>query len=124
VRIWTIKDGKLYTLAYIAEADQYDRYLPMFQRMIDSFRISDNGSSSTTQVQSSDGNREDNNGSGNCDRISYPDPDICIPPYPPDLNCPGIPNKNFKVTGSDHMVLIEITMVLVASQRLEKIRRQ
>jgi hypothetical protein len=102
MRIWSINEGKLYTLAYIAESSLYDRYLPAFQRMVDSFRIGDSDSaSSTTQVQSSDGTREDNNGSGNCDRVSYPDPDICIPPYPPDLNCPDIPYKNFQVTGAD-----------------------
>lgn len=28
-------------------------------------------------------------------------PDICIPPYPPDLNCGDIPYKNFRVVGSD-----------------------
>jgi hypothetical protein len=81
MRIWSTNEDKLYTLAYIAESGQYDRYLPSFQRMVDSFRIGNSGSgSSTTQDQSSDGSREDNNGSGNCDRISYPDPDICIPP--------------------------------------------
>ena len=102
MRIWSINEDKLYTLAYIAESGQYDRYLPTFQKMVDSFRIGESGSGrSTTQVQSSDGSREDNNGSGNCDRVSYPDPDICIPPYPPDLNCPDIPYKNFRVTGAD-----------------------
>ena len=40
MRIWTINEGKLYTLAYIAESTQYDRYLPAFQRMVDSFRLS------------------------------------------------------------------------------------
>jgi hypothetical protein len=100
-RIWSINEGKLYTLAYIAESSQYDQYLPSFQRMVDSFRIGDSDSgSSSTQVQG-DGSREDNNGSGNCDRVSYPDPNICIPPYPPDLNCPDISYKNFQVTGAD-----------------------
>jgi hypothetical protein len=101
MRIWSTNEDKLYTLAYIAESSQYDRYLPTFQRMVDSFRIGDSDSgSSSTQVQS-DGSREDNNGSGNCDRVSYPDPNICIPPYPPDLNCPDISYKNFQVTGAD-----------------------
>ena len=39
MRIWTINEDKLYTLAYIAESTQYDRYLPAFQRMVDSFRL-------------------------------------------------------------------------------------
>ncbi|MBS3922353.1 MAG: thermonuclease family protein [Nitrosarchaeum sp.] len=34
----------------------------------------------------------------NCDS-SYPD--VCIPPYPPDLNCGDISYKNFRVVGSD-----------------------
>jgi hypothetical protein len=31
MRIWSINEGKLYTLAYIAESSQYNRYLPTFQ---------------------------------------------------------------------------------------------
>ena len=68
-------------------------------------------SSSTTQVQSRNRDGDDNNerpsptppvnGDGNCDRASYPDTDICIPTYPPDLNCDDVPYKNFKVTGRD-----------------------
>ena len=102
MRIWTISEDKLYTLAYIAESGQYDQYLPTFQRMVDSFRLGDSDSgSSTTQVQSSQRSGGDDDGSGNCDRVSYPDPEICIPSYPPDLNCPHVPYKNFKVTGAD-----------------------
>ena len=35
---------------------------------------------------------------GNCDP-SYPT--VCIPPYPPDLDCDEIPYSNFTVRGSD-----------------------
>jgi hypothetical protein len=66
MRIWSINEGRLYTLAYVSESSQYDRYLPSFQRMVDSFRIDNTGS--TPQVQSGDGSRGDNNGGGNCDR--------------------------------------------------------
>jgi hypothetical protein len=99
MRIWSINEDKLYTLAYIADSSQYDRYLPAFQRMVDSFSI-DAGDSST-EVQSNDRSREDNNEGGNCDRVSYPDPNVCIPPFPPDLNCDDVTYKNFKVIGSD-----------------------
>ena len=99
MRIWSTNEDKLYTLAYIAESGQYDRYLPSFQRMVDSFRIGDSDSgSSTTQGQSSDGSSEDNNGGGNCDP-SYPD--VCIKSPPPKLNCPDITYRNFQVSGSD-----------------------
>lgn len=33
-----------------------------------------------------------------CD-LSYPD--VCIPPYPPDLDCGDIPYKNFRVLPPD-----------------------
>jgi hypothetical protein len=56
MRIWSINEGKLYTLAYIAESSQYDRYLPSFQKMVDSFNLDAGGTntdSSITQIQSS-----------------------------------------------------------------------
>ena len=34
----------------------------------------------------------------NCDS-AYPD--MCIPPYPPDLNCPDVPDNNFRVLSPD-----------------------
>ncbi len=37
-------------------------------------------------------------GGGSCDP-SYPS--VCIPPYPPDLDCGDVPYTNFTVTGSD-----------------------
>jgi len=40
----------------------------------------------------------DDKDSKNCD-LSYPD--VCILPYPPDLNCGDISYKNFRVIGSD-----------------------
>jgi eukaryotic-like serine/threonine-protein kinase len=61
MRIWSINEGKLYTLAYIAESSQYERYLPSFQRMVDSFNIDAGDTStsrSTTQVQSTEDNDE------------------------------------------------------------------
>ena len=59
MRIWSINEGKLYTLAYIAESSQYDQYLPIFQKMVDSFHI-DTTRDSITQVQSSDKSNGDN----------------------------------------------------------------
>jgi micrococcal nuclease len=37
-------------------------------------------------------------GGGACD-ASYPD--VCIPPGPPDLDCPEITHRNFRVVGPD-----------------------
>ncbi len=35
----------------------------------------------------------------NCDRQSYPD--VCIPPYPPDLDCGDVPYRRFTVRPPD-----------------------
>jgi len=35
---------------------------------------------------------------GKCDS-SYPD--VCITPQPPDLNCPDVPDRDFKVLQPD-----------------------
>jgi PsbP-like protein len=81
MRIWSINEGKLYTLAYIAESSQYDRYLPSFQRMVDSFNMvaEDSGTSrSTTQVQISDRGGENRTPTPVPTPISTP-----IPPPPP-----------------------------------------
>jgi hypothetical protein len=45
MRIWSINENKLFTLAYIAESTQYDRYLPTFQKMVDSFHFDITGES-------------------------------------------------------------------------------
>lgn len=35
------------------------------------------------------------------DRCDPSYPDVCIPPAPPDLNCPDIPHRGFRVIGAD-----------------------
>jgi hypothetical protein len=39
IRVWSVYQGKLYGVAYIADSNQYDQYLPIAQQMIDSFEI-------------------------------------------------------------------------------------
>jgi hypothetical protein len=41
---------------------------------------------------------DDDGGDDDCD-LSYPD--VCIPPFPPDLDCPEVPHTNFKVLPPD-----------------------
>ena len=55
---------------------------------------------SSTQTQETQKEDEDSNSGsgGDCDS-SYPD--VCIPPYPPDLNCDDISKNNFEVLSPD-----------------------
>ena len=39
MQVWTINDNKAYVITYIAEAPKYSTYLPVVQKMIDSFEI-------------------------------------------------------------------------------------
>src|SRR5829696_5291765 len=39
IRVWSVYQAKLYSIAYIADSNQYDQYLPIAQQMIDSFEI-------------------------------------------------------------------------------------
>jgi eukaryotic-like serine/threonine-protein kinase len=43
MQVVSIKEDKIYLITYTAEASRYDRYLPIIQKMIDSFRIGDSG---------------------------------------------------------------------------------
>jgi len=53
----------------------------------------------TEGTQKRDNNNDNgNNGNDDCDS-SYPD--VCIAPYPPDLNCDDISKNNFKVLPQD-----------------------
>jgi serine/threonine-protein kinase len=40
MEIWLVKDSKVYTINYLAPEIQYANYLPMIERMINSFEIS------------------------------------------------------------------------------------
>jgi hypothetical protein len=40
MQVWTVQDNKVYILYYIADEPKYSAYLPIIQKMIDSFVIS------------------------------------------------------------------------------------
>ena len=37
--VFTIKDGKAYSLLYLAKAEEHDKYVPIVQNMTNSFQI-------------------------------------------------------------------------------------
>jgi hypothetical protein len=59
LRIWSIKDNKLYSIAYLSEPDQYSSHLPEVEKAIDSFRL--DAAPQTTTIQSSDSNNDNKN---------------------------------------------------------------
>ena len=49
MQVFAIKDGQLYTLAYVSEDSQYPRYLPTIKNMIDSITFTNNTGLQTTE---------------------------------------------------------------------------
>ena len=65
LRIWTIKDHKLYSIAYLSEPDKFSEHLPAVEKAIDTFRISP--VIQKTSTGSSDSNNENRNNERNND---------------------------------------------------------
>jgi len=80
MRIWSVNEGKLYTLAYIAESSQYDRYLPAFQKMVDSFSIDTDSSAPKSSTPQSQSDRRIENRTTTF--IAPPTPTFIAPPTP------------------------------------------
>jgi hypothetical protein len=49
MQVFAIKDGQFYTLSYVSEASQYERYLPTIENMIDSVTFSKDTGLQTTE---------------------------------------------------------------------------
>jgi hypothetical protein len=108
IYVQTIADDRLYTLAFTGEPDTIDKHMNSIQKMIESAQISPIVVTGTRSLSISNNPPTPINPpitsisaseeQDNCDS-SYPD--FCIPPAPPNLNCPDIPQKRFTVSGSD-----------------------
>jgi hypothetical protein len=66
LRLWTIKDHKLYSIAYLSEPDKFSEHLPAVEKAIDSFRISP-VIQKTSTTGSSDSNNDNRNNERNND---------------------------------------------------------
>jgi hypothetical protein len=107
-----IKEGKLYEIRVLAKPDSIQKHSSEIKNMIQSVEfkhpvaVQQNIDTKNTKIKSSDLTQIESTHKiskkptrqSNCDS-SYPD--FCIPPPPPNLNCPDISQKRFTVTGSD-----------------------
>ena len=105
----TIMDDRLYSLAFTGEPDTIKKHMTSIEKIIETAQVSpilapstisskptlSNPSTSTIPPKTSTPPSDEQD---NCDS-SYPD--FCIPPPPPNLNCPDISQKRFTVSGSD-----------------------
>ncbi len=102
--IEAIQNDLIYTFSFSAEPDTLDKHMNSIQKMMQTAKITPidvtntakgNPSSPSKPVRTSAPPQDKQN---DCDP-SYPD--FCIPPPPPNLNCPDISQKRFTVSGSD-----------------------
>ena len=99
--------GKMYSGSLNVQSSDYAMILPAVTFLIDgSSNIDDNKITSIYQFDSTRPNDDDDNddngdGSGNGESCDPSYPDVCIPSKPPDLDCPQITERNFRVVGSD-----------------------
>jgi hypothetical protein len=108
IDIETIDNDLLYTLTFTSEPDTLNKHLTSINNMMDTVQITpidtvsksskSTSNSHSTPTNSLKSSTPPSDKQDNCDS-SYPD--FCIPPPPPNLNCPDISQKRFTVSGSD-----------------------
>ena len=59
LRIWSIKDNKLYTIAYLSEPDKFSDHLPEVEKAIDSYRL--DAAPQPAAIQPSNSNNDNKN---------------------------------------------------------------
>jgi hypothetical protein len=103
-RTWTFVDGSAYLVAYVADEDNYDLYLPIALNIIDTLKInpgseqsfSDNDSKDNNDNNDSKDNNDNNDSKDNNDNNDSKDGDDGG-----DKDCSDFDKKNFKVQPGD-----------------------
>lgn len=104
IDITSVNNGRVQEVSAFGEQPAIDKYSEEITNMIKSVKFgepSTNIGQSPQKTSKSDVVLEsvsETDEQNNCD-ASYPD--FCIPPPPPNLNCPDISQKRFTVTGFD-----------------------
>jgi len=111
LRIWTFAEDNAYHVAFVADNDKYDLYLPIAEKIIDSLKInpeskqsfSDNDSNSNDNDNDSNSNDNDNdsNSNDNDNDSNSNDNDSKNEDDGGDKDCSDFDKKNFKVQPGD-----------------------
>jgi micrococcal nuclease len=103
-RTWTYADGNAYLVAYVADKEKYDLYLPIAEKIIDSLKInpesqqsfSDNDSKDNSKNSDSKDNSKSNDSKDNSKNSDSKDRNDGG-----DKDCSDFDKKNFKVQPGD-----------------------
>jgi hypothetical protein len=118
LRFWTIANGNAYTIAFVSEREDYDSYLPIALKIIDTLKInpvsqqsfSDNDSKDNDKNNDSNDDKKKGNDSNddkkkgndsNDDKKKGNDNDYKDKDGDGDIDCDDVDKKNFKVEPGD-----------------------
>jgi hypothetical protein len=103
-RTWTFADGNAYLVAYVADKDNYDLYLPVAEKIIDSLKINPESQQSFSDSDFKDNGKNSDskdNGKNSDSKDNGKNSDSKDGNDGGDKDCSDFDKKNFKVQPGD-----------------------
>jgi len=104
LRIWTFAENNAYHIAFVADNDKYDLYLPIAEKIIDTLKINPGSQQSFSENDSKDNDNDNdskNNDNDNDSKNNDNDNDSKNEDDGGDKDCSDFDKKNFKVQPGD-----------------------
>jgi hypothetical protein len=104
LRIWTFTQDNAYLVAFVADKDKYDLYLPIAEEIIDTFKINSESQQSSSDNDSNDNDNDNDSNDNDNDNDSNDndnDNDSNEGNDGGDKDCSDFDKKNFKVQPGD-----------------------
>ena len=109
LRYWTFANGNAYTVAYVSESGDYDLYLPVAMKIIDTLKInpvsqqsfSDNNSNDDKKKSNDSNDDKKKSNDSNDDKKKSNDNNYKDKDGDGDIDCKDVGRKNFKVAPGD-----------------------
>ena len=95
LRIWTFAENNAYHIAFVADNDKYDLYLPIAEKIIDTLKINPGSQQSFSENDSKDNDNDNDSKNNDNDNDSKNEDDGG------DKDCSDFDKKNFKVQPGD-----------------------
>ena len=95
LRIWTFTQDNAYLVAFVADKDKYDLYLPIAEEIIDTLKIDSESQQSSSDNDSNDNDNDNDSNDNDNDNDSNDGNDGG------DKDCSDFDKKNFKVQPGD-----------------------
>jgi len=104
LRIWTFAENNAYHIAFVADNDKYDQYLPIAEKIIDTLKINPESQQSFSESDSKNNDNDNdskNNDNDNDSKNNDNDNDSKNEDDGGDKDCSDFDKKNFKTPPGD-----------------------